>query len=220
MHTTPVVWISLRTGRITCVAEQYFERCLGVDVSEQMLEVARENCSRAELVLQDLTRTPLTTKFDVVTAFRFYLNAEATLRTEALAAMAGALAKDGCLLLNVHVNSASPLGLAYRLRNRLRRRVVAKTVGLEEVRSSLDAAGFDISHVLWYGCYPRIGWKLQRTTERLLAPTELYFQRASWIPRHLAQCFIAVCTRRGERPVTLVDPRPRRSANGDLVWEC
>jgi SAM-dependent methyltransferase len=208
------------TGRITRVAEGYFDTCVGVDVSEQMIEVARERCRTAQLALQDITRTPLSMRFDVVTAFRFFLNAEATLRAEALAAINRSLARDGCLLLNIHVNATSPLGRAYRLRNRLSRRVVANTSGLDEVRSAVSAAGLAIDQVLWYGWYPRTGWRFQRTAERLLAPAELYYQRAAWIPRHWAQCFIAVCTRPGEHAPTLVSPRPRRDNNGDLVWEC
>jgi SAM-dependent methyltransferase len=208
------------TGRITRVAERYFERCVGVDVSQDMLEVAREYCTRSQLLLQDMTRTPLDSKFDVITAFRFFLNAEPGLRAEALAAISEALAVGGCLLLNVHVNAASPLGRAYRLRNRIRRRVVAKSVGLDEVRSAVSVAGLTISHVLWYGCYPRTGWRFQRATERLLARAELYYQHAAWIPRHWAQSFIAVCTRPGDRSAILVDPRPHRSSNGDLIWEC
>jgi SAM-dependent methyltransferase len=208
------------TGRITCVAERYFEHCVGVDVSQDMLDVARDRCTRSQLLLQDLTRTPLAASFDVVTAFRFFLNAEPGLRADALAALRGSLQPGGCLLLNVHVNAASLLGRAYRLRNRIRRRVVANTMGLDEVRSAVDVAGLTIGHVLWYGCYPRTGWRFQRTTERLLAPAEMYYQSKTWIPRHWAQCFIAVCTRSGEHAAALVDPRPRRSPDGGLIWEC
>ncbi len=145
------------TGRVTNVAESFFPRVVGVDVSSAMLGQARAVCRTAELIHRDITVTPLGEQFDVATAFRFFLNAEAALRSEALHAIRGALRPGGVLVANVHVNSTSPLGLAYRLRNRLHGRQ-ANTLGYPEMRRMLVEVGFEVEQVLRYSALPRLGW--------------------------------------------------------------
>lgn len=146
------------TGRVTTVAETFFPRVVGVDVSAPMLGQAKVVCRHAELIHQDITVAPLSEQFDVVTAFRFFLNAETALRREALLAIRGVLRPGGVLIANVHVNSKSPLGLAYRLRNRLRGRRVANTLGYHEMRQFLAQGGFEVEQVRWYSAMPRLGW--------------------------------------------------------------
>ena len=54
-----------------------------------MLALARERCPHAKVILGDVTTTPglAPGPFDLITAFRFFLNAEPTLRNEVLAWM-------------------------------------------------------------------------------------------------------------------------------------
>lgn len=185
------------TGRITAVAEHHFASCTGVDVSEEMLAVARERCRNSTLRRIDITKEPLSQRFDVITAFRFFLNAEPDLRQAALRAIEDHLAPGGKLVINVHVNRTSVLGRVYELRNSLKGRVVANTLGLEDISAVLAANGFVVEQVHWYGFYPRTGWRLQWLARLLMSPTEWAFRRATFIPRRLAQSFILVC---GHRP--------------------
>ncbi len=66
------------TGRLTNVVSPLFGEVFGVDVSQSMLACARVP-GNVKLVKADLTVAPLPRTFDVVTAFRFFLNAEDTL---------------------------------------------------------------------------------------------------------------------------------------------
>ena len=107
------------TGRILGLLEGRTRTSTGVDVSASMLAVARERVRRAELVEGDLTRDELLRgrRFDLITAFRFFPNAEEELRRDAIAALATRLADGGILVLNNHRNLSS---LFFRLARLLR----------------------------------------------------------------------------------------------------
>jgi len=92
------------TGRITSIAEKYFSICHGVDVSESMVDEARAACPRTEFVIKDLTKEPHDNEYDIVTAFRFFGNAEQELRADAFLALSRILRRGGLLVLNNHRN--------------------------------------------------------------------------------------------------------------------
>jgi ubiquinone/menaquinone biosynthesis C-methylase UbiE len=95
------------TGRITKVAARFFGSVVGVDVSEAMLSNASvpENVT---LICADITRTPLERQFNVITAFRFFLNAEDNLRRDALRTIYRHLHEDGVLVCNIQLNKPHP----------------------------------------------------------------------------------------------------------------
>ncbi len=95
------------TGRILAFAEQFADNAVGVDIADEMLERARGIVKKSELVCADITREdPLgARRFDIITAFRFFLNAEPALRQEAMAALAARLRDDKSMLIfNMHGN--------------------------------------------------------------------------------------------------------------------
>jgi len=71
------------TGRITAVAADHFAEVVEVDVSALML-ASGHHANNVRLQQIDITQQSLGDTFDVVTAFRFFLNAEQRLRREAL----------------------------------------------------------------------------------------------------------------------------------------
>ena len=87
------------TGRVLEFLGRYFPAPVGIDVSPDMLALARARCPRAKLILGDVTTMPSLAPgpFDLITAFRFFLNAEPPLRSEVLAWMrAVAAARGAC----------------------------------------------------------------------------------------------------------------------------
>jgi SAM-dependent methyltransferase len=184
-------------GRILSIGEQCFEMSCGVDVSGSMLIEARRVCHKSDLVLQDITTKPLGSTFDVVTAFRFFLNAEPELRKEALQAIRQALNPGGVLIANVHVNSRSILGCVYRLRNTLFGRTIANTLSYRTFEETLRANGFRIEKTVWYSFLPRTGSGLDRLAAFMMKPFEKAW-KATRLPEELAQCFICVCRKTGE----------------------
>jgi SAM-dependent methyltransferase len=178
------------TGRIANAAAAFFGEIVAVDVSESMLACATvpENvCLRC----LDITKQDLGEVFDVVTAFRFFLNAEGTLRRDALAAIHRHLRNEGRLVCNIHMNSSSPAGLAYRLLNRAVGRTIQNTINLREFAGLLLGAGFVIEETVAYGFLVRPGPFAPGLCESLIEPVERVSKTLK-IPGRFAQNFIVV----------------------------
>lgn len=97
------------TGRILALLETHVGEAVGVDVSPSMLAVAEQQVRRATLLRCDLTREPALEgrRFDLITAFRFFPNAEPALRHEAMERLCGLLAPGGLLIYNNHLRCGS-----------------------------------------------------------------------------------------------------------------
>jgi SAM-dependent methyltransferase len=177
------------TGRILRVLEDYFANPSGVDVSESMLRVAAAACTRSALLYRDITTDSLPDRYDVATAFRFFVNAEERLRHEALRAIHASLNPGGVLIANVHQNATSPLGLAYRLRNRVTQRKTASVLSYPEFAALLDQEKFKVIDARWYSFLPRPGWYAGQLCGQVMVPVERLCKGAG-VPECLAQSFI------------------------------
>jgi SAM-dependent methyltransferase len=180
------------TGRILATAEDIFEDCTGVDVSPEMLKVARKFCSKSRLLQQDITVQPISERFDVVTAFRFFLNAEEDLTDQVLQAMHASMNGDGRLVMNIHVNQTSPLGIYYAIRSWFSDHEWDTRKSLPAMRDALERNGFEIETVHWYGLLPRFGGKFERISRALMLPLERVLNTFAFL-RPAAQCFLLVC---------------------------
>jgi hypothetical protein len=157
-----------------------------------MLEVARARCPGARFQCADLTREPFAGSAEVVTAFRFFLNAEPGLRRDALIAIRRILAPTrGALIANVHVSSRSPLGFAYRIRNAALRRLTANTLAPDAMRALLAETGFELESLEFYGLLPRAGWWFPNWLDRAMLPVERLGRRIPALGRR-AQSFLIV----------------------------
>jgi len=99
------------TGRIAGFLENRVAQAVGVDVSELMLDEAKRKLTRTELICADITKEDVFKgrKFNLITAFRFFLNAERALRKAALESLVPLLDENGYFVFNNHRNSTSPL---------------------------------------------------------------------------------------------------------------
>lgn len=97
------------TGRVLAYLEPRVKTAAGVDVSASMLTEARRRVQRAVLYQRDLTREACwpPSSFDLITAFRFFANAEPELRVEALRALRALLRPNGRLVFNNHEHLGS-----------------------------------------------------------------------------------------------------------------
>jgi SAM-dependent methyltransferase len=138
------------TGRITQVVEPVAVESYGIDVSEAMLDTARAKCLRTTFIRADLTTRPIPLPpFDLVTAFRFFGNAQDELRAAALDAIRGVLAPGGLLILNDHVN---PRSLHRRLL-RLRGHAPDRGLAPRDLSRLLAAHGFDVVRAYGIGLW-------------------------------------------------------------------
>ncbi len=144
------------TGRITSVVAEHARQVTGVDVSAAMLEMAPGG-KNVRLLERNIIAQPLDEQFDLLTAFRFFVNSEPELRESAMAAPAQHARPGARLIANVHVNSWSPVGLLYRARNAVLGRTMNRSLSRAEFVSLANRHGFEVEQVHWYGFTPRPG---------------------------------------------------------------
>lgn len=98
------------TGRIICFMEDKVDTAIGIEISQAMVDRAQEKLSRGKMICADITTgdTEVEGKYDLITAFRFVLNAEPGLRQAGINALADRLKDDTSLLVfNNHGNTFS-----------------------------------------------------------------------------------------------------------------
>jgi SAM-dependent methyltransferase len=144
------------TARISNTVAGVCKDVVGVDISEAMISAA-EPAPNVSLRVHDLISTPLDQHFPVATAFRFFLNAEPDLREAGMAAVARQLAPGGLFITNIHINADAPLGLIYRLRNRLTKTLRNRTMSRAEFVALAERHELRLKQIDYYGYTPRPG---------------------------------------------------------------
>lgn len=203
---TRMLDIACGQGRITLLGAEYFPDILGVDYSAQMLGRAQqaqakagERVSHLRFEVGDVRTFAAEKPFDVVTAFRFFLNAEDELRLEGLRCVRRNLAPNGVFITNVHVAATSPLACFYGISNSLRRAVgqhvsaVRNAISLNGFRNMFASEGFRIDSVERYSLLPRIGSMTDSLAERHIATFDRVGRLVPGL-RLLSQAFL-VCAR-------------------------
>ena len=178
------------TGRVLRVAADVFPTTFGLDISPDMLAVAAANSPTSKLLAIDASAGTLHEQFDVVSAFRFFLNAEDPLRRAGADAVFRMLRPGGSLVVNTHTQPWSPLGVTKVMRRVYGSRL--RTLSARSLCSLLRHAGFTIDSVTYHGLVPRMGefypgwyralhrWIDSRPVPRLLRP----FAQSSIIVAH------------------------------------
>jgi SAM-dependent methyltransferase len=154
------------TGRVLQYLEQRVDETTGIDVSAEMLKLARQRCRRSALIRCDVTRgesPELDGEIDLVTTFRFLLNAEPALRSAALRWIRAVLIPGGHLVANFHLNPLSVRGRYLRLR-RLGQPALPM-LSPAEAQSVLAATGFTA-----VACYGYEYLPYRRDGDHLMAP--------------------------------------------------
>ena len=144
------------TGRVTGFLENHVKKSTGVDVSESMLEVAREKLKCTEIIQADITVDNVLRgrKFNLITAFRFFLNAEPELRLAAIKGIAGLLAKDGYLVFNNHRNLGSPwVKFSYMRHRQDYTQRVCNAMTIQEMNDLVAHAGLEIIEIYAAGFF-------------------------------------------------------------------
>lgn len=138
------------TGRITELLQAEFGHVTGLDISADMLAEAKGKCPDATFVCGNLLAEPdLVGRFDVITSFRFFPNAEPALRRQVLQALLPHLKPGGVVIVNNHQNSASLLGVLRRLRGSTRAFMAPETMP-----ELLGGAGLAVTEEYGFGKIP------------------------------------------------------------------
>lgn len=151
--------VACGTGRILGPLSARTGRSTGIDISPDMAEFARSAAPNATVRVDDITALGDAERYDLVTAFRFFLNAEDQLRQDAISAIWDALVPGGILITNSHASPWSVIGLYRRLRDRVGK-PADNTMAHGDFARFLTEAGFEIGPSRTYGYVPlspRIG---------------------------------------------------------------
>lgn len=107
------------TGRILQLLGNHVGSATGVDVAQSMLEVAERDLAKTKLICADITEASDLDRerFDLITALRFFPNAEPALRDQAIAKLVTLLAPGGLLVFNNHLHAGSLRHRALLARN-------------------------------------------------------------------------------------------------------
>ncbi|MDD4352179.1 MAG: class I SAM-dependent methyltransferase [Candidatus Gracilibacteria bacterium] len=147
------------TGRIISFVENLVDTAVGIEISEAMTKRASHSVKSARIISCDITApcTPLEGKYDFITAFRFLLNAEPSLRLAALKALAARLRDDSSwLVFNNHGYTLSYRLLAYpfyKIRSLGKEILKANYLTHREVFQIADEAGLRIDRIFGYGVF-------------------------------------------------------------------
>lgn len=182
------------TGRIVSALEDLADQALGVDISSDMLSAAGAKVEHARLRAGDLLEDPdlAAGPYDLVTAFRFFLNTEPEMRARVMPALASRLAgPDARLIFNIHQNKLGMLvNAAWR---RLHGWPALHALTYWDARRLTRSAGLEIEAWYGFGLFPDRLYRgrsgpIARAVDRLLAGrTPL-----RWLSRDL----VFVCRRR------------------------
>lgn len=162
--------IACGQGRITLLGAVYFDDVIGIDYSQQMLSVAQQHrvedsrlkTKNVQFVIGDVRDFAVRNPFDVVTAFRFFLNTQDELRINGLRCVRRNLALHGTFITNIHVAGGSPLAMFYKFSNSTMRLFgrppnrVRNSMSLRAFRDLLTQEGFEITNVYRYSLLPRV----------------------------------------------------------------
>jgi len=161
------------TGRVLAVLEPLVDAADGVDLSAEMVALARVKCQKSRMLVGDILTEPqlLQKNYDLISCFRFLLNVEPELRRRLLKRLREVLREpDGLLLVNVHGNSRSlrhPALLWRRWRERTNHSgAMLNEMSPGETRMLLHESGFQVVRQFGFGMLPPT---LYRTPLRGLA---------------------------------------------------
>jgi SAM-dependent methyltransferase len=160
------------TGRILAHLGPYFKTKYAIDISSQMLSIAKEKHPAAQFVNADFRDDPALLHplmFDLVTAFRFFPNAEEELQYSAINYIVQHLETNGYLIINNHRTHDS---ITYRILRKLRG--TCDKVGMRHSEVMRLASGQPLRLVKSYslGIMPQteyravLPWRLIRILEK------------------------------------------------------
>lgn len=184
------------TGRITNeLVSLKLKKVDGVDISNEMLIIAKDRVENVDFYCEDITTNlneNFINKYDLVTSFRFFTNAEQSLRISALKAINKSLKPTGKFILNIHQNKKSFLGMIYSIRNFIYNKKIANVIDEKTIISLLKENGFKIKSIHYYSVFPRLGYSLdfsKSVLKNIMYFTEIIYDFFR-LPKKYKQCFI------------------------------
>jgi len=157
------------TGRLLSFVENLADESIGLDISAEMLSLAAAKCRRSTLIEGNLAEnlSLVAGSFDVVTMFRFILNAGPELSSTMLRILHPLLlAGPGRLICNVHGNSRSLRRFAARRSGRSSRPTspgepppMLEQMSPRQIESLFRQTGYRVVAAYGFGLFPRMCYR-------------------------------------------------------------
>jgi SAM-dependent methyltransferase len=159
------------TGRVLSFVENLADESIGLDISAEMLSLAAPKCHKSTLIAGNLAEnlSLVTGSFDVVTMFRFILNAGPELSSNILRILHPLLlAGHGRLICNVHGNSRSLRRFAlaaHRSRHSSRSpqpgepQPMLEQMSPGRIKNLFRQTGYRINSACGFGLFPRMFYR-------------------------------------------------------------
>jgi hypothetical protein len=153
-----------------------------------MISFAKQKCKKTKFILTDLTSKNVDSKlnnekFDVITAFRFYKNAEQELRRDATKSLKKYIKDEGYFVFDLHLNSRSFMGILARLIKLIRldkllnlNKLNVRTISLEDI-NKLFKENFEIIDYYGMGLLPS-------KSNYLILPRKLLYKIESFFTKN------------------------------------
>ena len=185
-------------GRVIGFLADRFETTQGVDISESMLHSARKKNIDAEFIKGDITQNAdiVGGDYDLVTAFRFFLNAQDSLRHTVMKALWGKLAPHGVLVFNIHNSKPSLLWLQNCITDLFLGRRKA-SMSRDQVGELVEQAGLKVLETKAAGVIPK--WTCLLLRPKLWRVLDTFLSRICILGK-LSSHVIYVCGLQGANP--------------------
>lgn len=160
------------TGRVSEFIEKlWFKNIFGFDVSEEMLKIAKTKLNNVQIENININSDNISIyekKFDIITSFRFFLNAEHTLREQSFNSLYKLLNDDGILIFNIHWNKNSlryfyvqmryfyKKILSFLLRREEEIFTYRNQLSISEIKNYLNNAHYKIEEIISYSFLTKI----------------------------------------------------------------
>lgn len=174
------------TGRVLSFVEDLVDESVGLDISPEMVRIAAGKCRRSTFYIGNIIDDPqiVVGKYEVITLFRFLLNAEPDLRLAILRWLRSRMNEQhGFLIANMHGNAWSLRHSALSFHKWRKRSTSSGEEGSDQLLSEMTprdvynlfrTSGFEIVEQIGFGLLPQVVF---RTPLR-------YFSR--WLDRTFA----------------------------------
>lgn len=185
------------TGRILGLLEDKVTEAVGIDISDSMLNEARRKLKKTRLINGDITRQLifLDKEFDLVTAFRFFLNAQWELKIDALNQIRRILGDEGFLIFNIHMNKGCIYDNLSKIYCKFKGVPVShKSMSIDDVTNLTNSAGFEIVEIYHFGVIPI--WKEKAVLNYgLINHVEELFSKVTFM-KSFSRYIIYLCKKR------------------------
>lgn len=184
----PVLDFACGTWRITQLLEDHFDELTWIDISPDMLEIAKKKLNRTTLKQANILKEDVLQKYNTIFSFRFFLNTENKMRERVFEKLSSHLDQWGYLIFNNHGNARS-LKLLYHRINYIKRWEKYRIMSHAYIKNMCRKNNINIIETIWVHYLP---WFIHALlSEGLTRKLESFCHR--YIPSLFAINVLYVC---------------------------